>query len=147
MAEKEPSELRLLAQDADDLEVVSAHMQDAVVRVGDMTYLPKERRFALVASRFDWLAAEGARLERRHAGLHFDHVLRVSRLGVDQGQPNAMLNLLSVAFEAGEAPAGAVTLTFSGGGAIRLEVECVEAQLRDLGSRWKTRRRPGHQED
>ena len=139
MAGNEPRELRLMARDPDDLAVVSAHMQDAVVRVGDITFLPKQRRFALVAARFDWLSAEARRMERRYVGLHFDHVSRVTRAGIDQTKPDGVLNLLSLSFAPGEAPGGVVTLTFSGGGAIRLEVECVEARMRDLGSRWKTR--------
>ncbi len=144
MADKDPEPLRLLAQDEEDLAVLSAHMQDAVVRMGDMVFLPKQGRFALVASRFDWLAAEGKRMERRHAGMHFDNVLKVSRLGLDPKRPDIMLNFLGVLFEETHAPAGFVTLTFSGGGSIRLEVECIEAQMRDLGTRWKTRRKPGH---
>ena len=144
--QEKPPQLRLLAQDAEDLAVLSAHMQDAVVRVCDFAFMPRQRRFAFLASRFDWLAAEGKRMERRQTGLHFDHVLHVARQGVDQMQPDVMLNLLGVIFEEAEAPAGRVTLTFSGGATIRLEVECVEAQMRDIGARWKTRRRPAHSE-
>lgn len=147
MVKGEPKLLRLMAQDAEDLAVISALMQDAVVRLGDITYLPSQRRFALVGSRFDWLSAEGRKLERRQSGMHFDNVLTVSRLGLDPSRADDMLNLLGILFEETQAPAGRVTFTFSGGGTIRLEVECVEAQMRDLGMRWKTRRKPGHVND
>ncbi|MFZ9502082.1 MAG: DUF2948 family protein [Beijerinckiaceae bacterium] len=129
--------LRLLAVDAEDLDVLAAHLQDALVRVGDMAWLPGARRFALVGSRFDWCALEeGHKAERARVGLHFDYVTRVARTGVDQTAAEAVLNVLHIAFEQTDAPAGVVTIHFSGGGALRLEVECLEAHLRDLGERW-----------
>jgi hypothetical protein len=136
--------LRLLALDSEDLGVISCHLQDAVVRVADLAFLPGQRRFALLASRFDWLAAQAGRMERCRAGLHFDHVARVASTGVDRSDRDAVLNLLSIAFEEREAPAGVIQLTFSGGAGIRLEVECVDAQLRDIGPRWSAARQPGH---
>jgi Protein of unknown function (DUF2948) len=144
MVDNSDAQLRLLAQDAEDLAVISAHMQDAVVRLGDMGYQPGRRRFALVGCRFDWLAAGQGPLERRFAGMHFDNVVRVTQSGLDQSRPDTMLNLLGVLFEETQAPSGRIVLTFSGGATVRLDVECVDAQLRDLGARWKTRHKPGH---
>lgn len=137
-------ELRLVAFDADDLSVISAHLQDALVRVGDMAWLPEQDRFALVLSRFDWIAAGEGRCERATAGLHFDRVRTVRQCAVPQTTPNVILELLAISFEPTEAPAGQVTLTFAGGAAIRLEVECLEACARDMGPRWTARRQPGH---
>jgi hypothetical protein len=137
-------QLRLLAQDEEDLAVISAHMQDAVVRVGDMAYLPRARQFALIACRFDWMAATAGQMRRCRTGLHFDRVEKVARTGFDPARQNDMLNLLSVVFEPTDPPAGHVLLTFSGGAAVRIAVECVEAQLRDLGPRWTTTKKPGH---
>ena len=139
--------LRLLAQDEEDLAVLSAHMQDALVRVADMTFLPKTNVFALVGSRFDWLAAASGRKQRCQVGLHFDRVLKASRKGFETAQPDDVLNLLSMTFTVADAPAGVVDLVFSGGAAVRLEVECLEGQLRDLGPRWQTTRQPGHAGD
>ena len=136
--------LRLMALDADDLAVVSCNLQDAVVRAADLVFQPRQRRFALVASRFDWVAAEAGRMERCRAGLHFDYVVKVSSTGFEPGDRKAVLNLLGIVFEPGEAPAGCVVLTFSGGAAIRLDVECVDAQMRDIGPRWAARHKPGH---
>ena len=140
----EPALLRLAAFDAEDLAVISAHVQDAVVRVPDMAWLPKARRFALVLGRFDWQGAPGGRCERLQSGLHIDHVRAVASTGYDPGDPATVLNLLAVGFVPGEAPAGAVTLTFSGGAALRLEVDCLELALSDLGPRWRAARQPGH---
>jgi hypothetical protein len=144
MANDASQPLRLLAQDAEDLAVLSAHMQDAVIRAGDMAFLPKSRRFALAGCRFDWLAAEAGRKERCHVGLHFEGVLAAASTGFDPGRHDDVLNLLSIEFTPSDAPSGDVLLTFSAGAAVRLRVECLEAQLRDLGPRWQTKMRPGH---
>jgi hypothetical protein len=136
--------LKLLAFDEEDLSVVSAKFQDAIVRVADMAYLPAERRFALVAARFDWIAAARGQAERCWTGLHFDRVTKVSQIDIPQGKPETLLNLLAIRFLPGDAPSGAIVLTFSGGAAVRLEVECIEAQMRDTGPRWATKSLPGH---
>ena len=136
--------LRLIALDPEDLAVISCNLQDAVVRVADLAYVPARRRFALLASRFDWVTAEAGRMERCRAGLHFDNVVKVASTGFDRTNRQAVLNLLSVSFAEGQAPSGTIELTFSGGAAIRLDVECVDAQMRDLGPRWTARHKPGH---
>ena len=135
--------LRLVALDQEDLAIVSAHLQDAVVRVGDLAFLPRERRFALVARRFDW---EGPpdHPRRRLAGLHFERVLGVRLRGVDRGAPDTVMNLLAVTFEERDAPSGHATLHFSDGAAIQLELECIEAQIKDLGPVWEAEGRPAH---
>ncbi|GLI92851.1 DUF2948 family protein [Methylocystis echinoides] len=137
--------LRLHALDSEDLALLSAHLQDALVRVGDIAFLPGKRRFAFVGSRFDWAAEMEGRLERCRAGLHFEGVQRVRCQRVTRDQPDMVLALLAVTFEPGaEAPGGTIRLTFAGGAAICLDVECVEAQLCDIGPRWKTASRPSH---
>jgi hypothetical protein len=140
--------LRLVALDSEDLAVLSANLQDALIKTGDMAYLPATKRFVVVAARFDWVraASQGA-MERCRAGMHFERVLKVSRMGFDQNNVELILNLLSVTFNETDAPAGQVTLTFSGGAAVRLDVECLEAQMRDIGPRWKAKGQPGHQLD
>lgn len=136
--------LHLLAFDGDDLAIVSAHLQDAITRVADMAYLPRDNRFAMVTSRFDWSKAGTGALQRRMAGLHFDHVRAVQRSGFTQSKPDLVLNLLSIVFEPGDAPAGHITLLFSAGAAIRLDVECIDCQLNDMTSGWRARARPVH---
>ena len=134
--------LRLAALDAEDLAVISAHMQDAVLRVGDLAYRKKLKQFALVANRFAWDEAD--QRQRRRTGLHFDRVLSVKSQKIRSGDPDAILSLLSVTFVETETPAGEVLLTFSGGGTIRLAVECLEAQMKDLGPAWNTAHQPHH---
>jgi hypothetical protein len=143
----EPDRLKLLAMDDEDLAVISAHVQDAVLKVADLVNLPKERRFALGMNRFTWERADGERksFERRRAALTFDRVLSVQTSRIDRNRADAVLELLAVGFEPGdEAPAGHVILYFAGGGAIRLAVECVEARLADLGTAWATSSMPRH---
>lgn len=137
--------LRLHALDTDDLAFLSAHLQDALVRIGDIAFFPDKRRFALVGSRFDWEAEADGRLERCRSGLHFEGVERVRCQHLDRGQPDLMLELLAVTFEpAAEAPSGVVHLHFAGGACICLDVECIEAQLCDVGPRWTVSARPTH---
>jgi len=140
------SNLKLFALDAEDLDVVSAHLQDAVARIADFAWLPAEKRFAMVVNRFDWAEAASKRAEhhRRRTALHFERVNAVRRRGFAQDNPNAVLNLLAVRFEEADSPAGVVDLVFSGGAAIRLEVECLEARLSDLGPAWSTDSVPAH---
>jgi hypothetical protein len=137
--------LKLAALDADDLAIISAHLQDAVIRVGDVTYLHDKQRFALVGRRFDWEASEGE-ARRRLTGCHFERVLSVKTRGLDRSHPDEILNLLAITFEAGEPPSGAAILHFAGGACIRLEVECIEALMKDLGPIWAAETRPAHAE-
>ncbi len=136
--------LRLIALDEEDLAVMSAHLQDAVIKVKDMAFLPKSKRFALLAARFDWPGIVSGRKERCFSGLHFERVLKAAAMGFDQTAGDRCLNLLSIHFTAHDAPAGQVILTFSGGAAVKLDVECLEAQMRDLGPRWAAKAQPGH---
>ncbi len=139
--------LRLIAEDGEDLKVLSACLQDAVIKVGDFAFLPNERRFAFVANRFVWeCAADRKRgpFARVRAGAHFDDVKAVRQQNIRADAKDAVLELLALRFEPGEDGAGAVIFEFAGGGAIRLEVESVNAQLRDLSAPWSTARKPEH---
>jgi Protein of unknown function (DUF2948) len=141
--------LKFVALDTDDLEVVATHLQDAEVKVGDVHWRPQEGRLVLGLNRFDWCAANAAtpQLLRRRSALRFERVVACKCKGVKPHSRDAVLNLLNVEFETTNAPAGAVTLIFSGGAVLRLEVECLEAELADLGPTWSTDVRPKHGDD
>jgi hypothetical protein len=141
--------LKLVAFDGDDLPVISAHLQDAVLKTADIHWRPTEQRVVLGLNRFDWEAANGqsAELRRRRAALRFERVRTCRCRNLDAVAKDAILNLLSVEFAESDPPAGVVTLTFSGGGVLRLEVECLEAELADLGPVWAARGRPRHDVD
>jgi hypothetical protein len=138
--------LKLVALDRDDIEIVSAHLQDAIVKVADVHWRPTENRFVAALGRFDWEAAHAASPEyrRRLSVLRFDRVLACKCRNVQPKDKGAVLNLLAVEFAETDAPAGVVTLVFSGGAAVRLEVECLEAELADLGPCWTTGKCPEH---
>jgi hypothetical protein len=142
--------LKLLALDDEDLQVLSSHLQDAVVRVGDMVYLPSQKRFAAILNRFDWESAseKGAKeYRRRRTALRFDRVLRAQHKDLRPNVPDRVLELLAIQFEPGDTPSGKITLLFSGDVTIQLDVECVEAEMRDLGPVWSTRHKPEHPGD
>ncbi len=136
--------LKLIALDAEDLAVVSAHLQDAVVRKGDIAWLPAEQRFALALRRFDWEGAERGQKRRRLAALHFERVTSARSVKIEPGAQDAVFSLLAVTFAEAKSPAGEVTLHFSDGAAIRLGVECIEAQMKDLGPIWEAAATPAH---
>jgi hypothetical protein len=138
--------LKLIALDRDDVEIISTHLQDAVLKVADVRWQPGDKRLVVGVNRFDWEAAHDDRPEyrRRRAALRFDRVLSLKCRNLDPANPNAVLNLLAVEFVEKDPPGGVVTLVFSGGAALRLEVECLEAELADLGPVWTTAACPDH---
>ncbi len=139
--------LKLTALDQEDLAIISAHLQDAVARVGDIEYLPKQKKLLLLVNRFDWESAEGPKgvYLRRRACVQLNRVFAVKRSGLRQDAPDTVLSLLAIVFEPGaEPPGGVLDLTFSGGAALRAEVECIEVALDDLGPAWETPRKPSH---
>jgi len=138
--------LKLVALDGDDIEVLSAHVQDAVVKIGDIIWRPAEKRVVVVINRFDWEGAQSLAppFRRRRAALRFERVNAFKHRSVACSDKDRVLNLLAVEFIPTDAPAGQVQLTFSGGCALRLDVECLEAELADLGPEWATAACPAH---
>lgn len=141
--------LKFVALDKEDLAVVSTHLQDAEVKVADVHWRPQEKRLVLALDRFDWVAASAAdpELLRRRSVLRFERVQACKCRHVDPATKDGVLNLLAVEFETTDTPAGVVTLIFSGGPALRVEVECLEAELVDLGPVWTIAARPAHADD
>jgi len=144
-------ELTLAAEDAEDLEIISARLQDAVAQVKDLVWLPKSRRFAGIFNRFTWEAAltSGRRGNARvRARLHFDGVSAVQSRRIRRDKPDAVVSLLAMTFtpKASGDPAGTIELVLSGGGSIRLEVDAIDAALTDISGEWTALGRPEHGE-
>jgi hypothetical protein len=139
--------LKLMAEDASDLDIIAAAAQDALLRVGDVSYDQKARRFSAMINRFRWeQAGEKGPFERVRSALSFESVLSVKSRKVRLDAPDAVASLLSVSFTPdAEPPGGNVRLVFAGGGEIALEVECLDALLMDMGAAWRTPRRPDHE--
>jgi hypothetical protein len=141
-----PDRLKLIAMDSDDLAVISAHCQDAVLKAGAIKFHAREQRLILAMNRFVWeRPGKGGKWERRQAVLHFDRVSKVLAKGVDRRNKDQVLELLAIAFVGAEAPAGHVELAFAGGATLRADVECLEARLSDLDAAWETGSRPAHE--
>lgn len=154
--------LKIIARDAEDLTVVSACLQDALIPLNEMRYLPQERRFIMVANRFRWeRASEGKApaqnpnvdasfdsdedfgdLQRVNTGICIDRVLAVRSRGIDQSKPDEFLSVLSLRLEDNK-----LSLLFAGGGTIQVDVEALALYMRDLGTAWPTQWLPEHTAD
>jgi hypothetical protein len=139
-----PVSLQLLADDADDLKVISAALQDAVCIIGDIRFEKAQRQLTIAMNRFRWEGGAAKGGERVRAALQLGGVLDVKAKKLRRDAPKAILSLLTVTFEPGEAPGGAVTFSFAGGGELRAEVECIDAVAADVSQPWPTRNRPAH---
>lgn len=139
-----------MAGDENDLEVISACLQDAIAKLGDFSYIAAERRFVFVANRFVWEVAgdrKAGPFLRVRAGIHFDDVLTVQFQNLRTDARDAVVELLSMRFIPWEDGTGSVLFDLAGGGAIRLEVESINAFLTDMTEPWRTRSRPQHKTD
>jgi hypothetical protein len=150
--------LKIIAHDAEDLAVVSACLQDALIPLNEMRYLLQERRFIMVANRFRWeraaLPGQGTNFgkdadfdsdedlgaqQRTHAGICIDRVLAVRSRNIDRSRPDDFLSLLSVRLDGNK-----LAFVFAGGGTIQIEIEGLALYLSDLGKAWPTQWRPDH---
>jgi hypothetical protein len=130
------AQLKLIALDADDLAVISAHVQDATIQTADIIWRQGEKRLVVGMSRLDWEQTLSGETSPRRliAALRFDRVLSCKARNIDLGTPETALELLGIEFHSGDAPSGSAVLLFNHGGALRLDVECLECQLTDLGA-------------
>ena len=149
MRQGAPSGLKLQAEDAQDLSIISAHLQDAILRAGDIAYLKRARRLALTLNRFCWERPpekiDGREVYRRvTTGLHFEGVDAVQAKGLELNGPEGLLYLLALHFEPAQ-EGGTIELRLAGGATLRAEVEAIDVTLRDLGSGWLTESKPQHE--
>lgn len=139
--------LKLLALDAEDLAVVSAHLQDAVFKTDGLAFDARQHVFSVVVNRFVWenAAGRGKSFERRRAVVAFKRVNAVRSIGIDRKDTSAVFSLLAVNFTPkGEGPEGTLEVVLSGNASVALDVECVEVQLADTGGAWETSLKPRH---
>lgn len=139
--------LKLVARDAADLDIISSMLQDALVPLSDMVWIPDERRFVIAVNRFRWEHGDRRKqpAERVTAGVSFGNVDSVKRRNLDAAQRGGFLSLLSVSLAESDAAGGAVVLlNFAGDAAIRLESPSLLCHLEDFGEPWPTQWRPSH---
>lgn len=140
--------LRLRVEGEEDLSALSTSLQDAVAKIGDFAYLPSKRRFAFVANRFVWECAplkQRGPFARVRAGIHFDDVLAVQQSNLRLDAKDAIISLLAIQFIPGRDGGGDVQLDFSGGGAVKLKIESLNAAMTDMSDPWRTRSKPQHE--
>jgi hypothetical protein len=137
--------VKIAALDEEDLAIISAHLQDSVLRVGDLRWMKATGKLALVANRYDHLGNAGGTGERRQCGVQISRVRSVAARNIIMSDKTAIVSLLAMTFIPGaEAPEGTIELSFAGGGAVRVEVECIEVAMADLSEAWPARARPDH---
>jgi hypothetical protein len=129
----------------DQIRILSAYLQDAIIRVGDMAFLEDQRRFALMANRFCWEDCEREN-QRILCGFHFDGVQKVRYKGFTQKEKDLFVHLLAICFTPSEALEGHISLIFAGQNEIELQVEAVQVFLQDMGEAWQTKTRPQHED-
>ena len=141
--------MKIAAADNEDLEILSARLQDATAKLKDIVWLPRQRRFAALFNRYRWEEKARGPGSRVRAGLYFGGVLTVKSQNIKRGAPEAVVSLLAIKFvpNGGEDPGGVIELQLAGGGGFRLTVECIDAELSDLTGPWKARGRPIHDGD
>jgi len=142
VASESSGPLRLLAEDADDLRVISAALQDAVAKIGDIRWEAGPRRLTVAFNRYRWEA--GGKAERVRSALQIGGVMAVKSRKLRPTAKRAVVELLALEFEPGEAPGGAITFEFAGGGDLRAEVECLDVVLADVSEPWNARSEPRH---
>ena len=131
--------LRLLAEDADDLQIISVALQDAILRPVDIVWEKQTRTLTLALSRFCWECG-GTRVM---TAMQFGDVTAVKSRRLPRS-PDSALELLAMDFMPEEAPGGRVIMMFAGGGDLRIDVECLDAVVTDLSERWPARLEPTH---
>nr|WP_314435508.1 DUF2948 family protein [uncultured Brevundimonas sp.] len=131
--------LRLLAEDADDLQIISAALQDAILRPVDIVWEKQARTLTIAFSRFCWECG-GTRVM---CAMQFGDVQGVKSRRLSRS-PDASLELLALDFIPTETPGGKVILMFAGGGDLRVDVECLDAVVTDISERWPARIAPTH---
>lgn len=136
--------LKLLAEDVEDLRVISAALQDAVTKVGDIRFEAGPRRLTVAFNRFRW-EADGSK-ERVRTALQVGGVMNVRSRGIRREAKRAVIELLALEFAPGEPPGGVVLFEFAGGADLKVEVECIDLVLADLSDPWPARSAPRHED-
>ncbi|MDO8900147.1 MAG: DUF2948 family protein [Phenylobacterium sp.] len=135
--------LRLKAEDAEDLAILSAALQDAVGKIGDIRFEAKARRLTLALNRYRWEAGGRSRVR---SALQLGSVEAVEARRLRRDAPEAVVELLALSFEPdADPPGGSLILSFAGGGDLKVKVECLDAVLADVSAPWPTPRTPQHE--
>ncbi|MZR31438.1 DUF2948 family protein [Sneathiella litorea] len=144
-----PKALKLIAAEAEDMEILSAALEGMITSPGEMSYLKSMRAFTVMGSRFKWEDATGPSKSdknwfRIRTGIFFGDVMSIKSAGITQANPKEVLELLSLSTHVGEDAQAEIRLNFAGGGTLSLATECINVTLTDTGEPWTTELKPGH---
>ena len=135
--------LKLIAQDDEQLTVISSLAQDSIIKTNEMGYDKKNKRFALLMNRY---RHEEENPSRIRTAIHFDFVDSVKSVGIDKHSSDDILVLLAIRFESKLKPSGSIFSEFSNNKSVTVDVESIEAFLTDMGEPWKIPNKPVHDE-
>ncbi len=135
--------LKLIAQNDEQLTILSSLAQDSIIKSNEMGYDKKNKRFALLMNRY---RHEEENPSRIRTAIHFDYVESIKSVGIDKESKDEILVLLAIRFEIKSKPSGSIFLEFSNNKSISFDVESIEAFLTDMGEPWKISNRPDHGE-
>ncbi len=139
--------LKLIAKTDEDLRVISAHLQDSIVKTSDIANLAKNRIFLMQLNRFMWEDVEKGvfrKNKRVRTVLKFENVLKVTSKNINQNKKDRFLDFLAV--ETNQMPDKnyEMNLIFSGDNVIKIIVEAIEVTLDDQGNSWESKSKPKH---
>ena len=139
--------LKLIAHSEEDLRVISAHLQDAIVSTKDIAHLKSNRIFLMQLNRFMWEDVEKVvfrKNKRIRTILKFENVIEVNSKNINQSVKDKFLDFLAI--ESNQMPNNnhEMKLIFSGDSIIRVVAEVIEVTLDDQGEPWNTKNKPKH---
>ena len=139
--------LKLIARTTEDLRVISAHLQDSIVKTSDIANLKKNRIFLMQLNRFMWEDVEKGvfrKNKRIRTILKFENVLEVNSKNIRQGSKDKFLDFLAIESYKMSNNNYEMKLIFSGDSIIRVIAEVIEVTLDDQGEPWDTKNKPKH---
>ena len=139
--------LKLIGKTSEDLKVISAHLQDAIVSVSDIAHLKRNRIFLIQLNRFMWEDVEQGvfrKNKRIRTVLKFDHVIKVSSKNIDFNKKDKFLDFLAIESREMADKTLEMNLIFSGNSVIKILTEVIEVTLDDQGDAWETKSKPKH---
>ena len=136
--------LKLIAQDEEQLTIISSLVQDSIIKSNEMAYDNNSKRFALLMNRY---RNEENKPSRVRSAMHFDYVGLVKSIGIDKQSKDEILVLLAIRFEMKSKPSGSVFLEFADNKSVTFDIESIEAFLTDMGDPWEIKNKPSHGKD
>ena len=141
--------LKLIARTTEDLRVISAHLQDSIVKTSDIANLKKNRIFLMLLNRFMWEDVEKGvfrKNKRIRTVLKFENILKVASKNVDQNKNDRFLDFLAIETIKMPDKNYEMKLIFSGDVVLKLLAEAIEVTLDDQGSPWESKNIPEHKD-